>query len=75
VGQVVVEKLKQEYKIDVDWRPFYLRPDTPPEGMELPDYIVRMRNSGVDDRLQQMAKSNGMDFVPTERIYNTRCFS
>jgi predicted DsbA family dithiol-disulfide isomerase len=68
----VVERLKTEYKIDIEWRPFYLRPDTPPEGMELPDYIVQMRNSGVDDRLQQMARSIGMEFVPTERIYNTR---
>jgi predicted DsbA family dithiol-disulfide isomerase len=68
----VVEKLKTEYNIEVDWRPFYLRPDTPPEGMDLPDYILKMRGSGVDDHLQQMAKSNGMKFVPTERIYNTR---
>lgn len=72
MGQVVVEKLKTEYNLEVDWRPFYLRPDTPPEGMELPDYILKMRGSGVDDRLQQMAKLGGMEFVPTERIYNTR---
>jgi len=68
----VVAKLKTEYNIEVEWRPFYLRPDTPPEGMDLPDYIQRARANGSDDRLQQIARSNGMEFVSTKRIYNTR---
>jgi len=68
----VVERLKTEYKIDIEWKPFYLRPDTPPEGMDLPDYILRARASGADDRLSQMAEQGGMKFVSTERIYNTR---
>jgi len=72
VGQGPVEKLKTEYDIDVDWRPFYLRPDTPPEGMDLPDYVLRARASGSEERLQQLAEMHGMKFVSTERIYNTR---
>lgn len=68
----MVEKLKEEYNVDVEWRPFYLRPDTPPEGMPLPDYILRARASGSEDRLSQMAAMHGMKFVSTERIYNTR---
>jgi predicted DsbA family dithiol-disulfide isomerase len=68
----VVEKLKEEYKVDVEWRPFYLRPDTPPEGTELPDYILRARASGSEQRLEQMANIYGMKFVSTKRIYNTR---
>ena len=68
----MVERLKEEYKVDVEWRPFYLRPDTPPEGMPLPDYILRARNSGSEERLKQMAGMYGMEFVSTERIYNTR---
>ena len=68
----MVDKLKEEYKVDVEWRPFYLRPDTPPEGMPLPDYILRARASGSEDRLSQMAATHGMKFVSTERIYNTR---
>jgi len=58
--------------VDVEWRPFYLRPDTPPEGMELPDYIKRARMNGSEERLASMANSYGMDFKSTERIYNTR---
>jgi predicted DsbA family dithiol-disulfide isomerase len=68
----VVERLKEEYNVDVEWRPYYLRPDTPPEGMELPDYIKRARANGSDERLRSIANAYGMDFNSTERIYNTR---
>jgi predicted DsbA family dithiol-disulfide isomerase len=68
----VVEKLKEEYNVDVEWRPFYLYWDTPLEGLELPDYIKRARANGSEERLASMARSYGMDFKSTERIYNTR---
>jgi len=68
----VVEKLKTEYNVKVEWRPFYLRADTPPEGMELPDYIKRGRANDSEERLRSMANAYGMEFASTERIYNTR---
>ncbi len=68
----MVDLLKAEYKVDVEWRPYYLRPDTPPEGMDLPDYIIKARASGADERLQNMAKLLGMEFKSPDRIYNTR---
>jgi predicted DsbA family dithiol-disulfide isomerase len=68
----VVEKLKEEYSIEVMWRPFYLRPNTPPEGMELPDYIKRARANGSEERLRTIATLYGMKFESTKRIYNTR---
>jgi predicted DsbA family dithiol-disulfide isomerase len=68
----VVDLLKAEYQVDVEWRPYYLRPDTPPEGLDLPDYILRARANGSDERLQSMANMHGMEFKSTERIYNTR---
>jgi predicted DsbA family dithiol-disulfide isomerase len=68
----VVDLLKAEYQVDVEWRPYYLRPDTPPEGLDLPDYILRARANGADERLQNMANLHGMEFKSTERIYNTR---
>jgi len=58
--------------VDVEWRPFYLRPDTPPEGMDLPEYIQRARANGSEERLRLMANAHGMEFRSTERIYNTR---
>ncbi|MBI5935141.1 MAG: DsbA family oxidoreductase [Chloroflexi bacterium] len=64
--------MKEEYNVDVEWRPFYLRPDTPPEGMDLPDYILRARANGSEERLKEMADAYGLAFASTERIYNTR---
>ena len=68
----MVAKLEKEYEVQVEWRPFYLRPDTPPEGMELPDYIKNARLTGSENRLSQMAAGYEMNFVSTERILNTR---
>ena len=58
--------------MDVEWRPFYLYWDTPPEGKDLPEYVKRARAHGSEERLQAMANSYGMDFKSTARIYNTR---
>ena len=68
----MVERLKDEYNVEVEWKPFYLRPDTPPEGMDLPEYIQRARTNGSEERLRSMANAYGMDFRSTDRIYNTR---
>ncbi len=68
----MVEKLKAENKVEVDWRPFYLYFDVPPEGMELPEHVRQARARGSEGRLQQIAESYGMGFVSTKRIYNTR---
>jgi len=68
----VVEKLKAEYNVEVEWRPFYLSPDTPPEGRDLPDYIKKARDNGSEERLRSIANVYGMKFESTARIYNTR---
>ena len=68
----MVERLKAEHNVDVEWRPFYLYFDTPPEGKELPEYVQRARASGSEERLKQMAGQYGMPFRSTDRIYNTR---
>ena len=68
----MVANLQKEYDVQVEWRPFYLRPDTPPEGMELPDYVKKGRLNGSEQRLVQLAEDYGMKFVPTERLLNTR---
>jgi predicted DsbA family dithiol-disulfide isomerase len=68
----VVEKLKEEYQVDVEWRPFYLYFDTPPEGRDLPEYVKQRRAQGSEQRLQEIASSYGMEFRSTQRIYNTR---
>jgi len=68
----VVEKLKAEHNVDLEWRPFYLYFDTPSEGRDLPEHVKRARANGSEERLSQIAESYGMKFVSTKRIYNTR---
>ena len=68
----MVEKLKAEYQVDVEWRPFYLYFDTPPEGKDLPEYVKQARANGSEERLSSIAKQYDMEFVSTKRIYNTR---
>ncbi len=67
----MVERLKHEHGAEVEWRPFYVRPDTPPDGMELPAH-VRTRYAGTSERLRLMARANGMEMVTPSRIPNTR---
>jgi predicted DsbA family dithiol-disulfide isomerase len=68
----VVEKLRKDYEMEVEWRPFYLYWDTPPEGRELPEHVKRARAAGSEERLSSLAASYGMKFMSTKRIYNTR---
>ena len=58
--------------MDLEWRPFYLYFDTPPEGRELSEHIKRARANGSEERLASIARSYAMEFKSTERIYNTR---
>ncbi|HTX79786.1 MAG TPA: DsbA family oxidoreductase [Longilinea sp.] len=71
VGQDAVNRLVEEHHAEVEWRPFYLRPDTPPEGMELPDY-VKAHAAETHARLKQMATAAGMEMVFSPRLPNTR---
>ena len=68
----MVERLKAEHNVDVEWRPFYLYFDVPPEGRELPEHVTRARAGGSEERLRQIAVSYGMEFASTKRIYSTR---
>jgi len=68
----VVEKLKADYDIELEWRPFYLYWDTPPEGRDIPERVTQARAKGSEARLRKIANLYGMKFESTKRIYNTR---
>ncbi len=67
----MVEQLEAEYEIEADWRPFLLRPDMPPEGMRLPEYL-RQRYASTGERLKRMAQEAGMRFTAPEVLPNSR---
>ena len=71
VGQGVVEELIKDQHAEVEWRPFYLRPDTPPEGMELPAYI-KSHAAQTNALLKEKANSFGMEMVFSSHLPNTR---
>ncbi len=66
-----IEKLRKEYDLSVDWRPFFLRPDTPPEGAPLPAYI-REKIKDPNEPLKLRAAREGLKMVRGERIWNSR---
>jgi predicted DsbA family dithiol-disulfide isomerase len=68
----VVDQLRADHDIKLDWRAFYLRPDMPEDGMDLPEHIKRRRASGSEQHLEQMAQLNGMKYIPLNRLHNTR---
>ena len=66
-----IAKLGREYDLTVDWRPFFLRPDTPPEGRPLPAY-VRARANDPNDPLKKRAEREGLVMVRREIVPSTQ---
>ena len=54
----------------VDWKPFFLRPGTPPEGSPLPAYI-REKIKDPNEPLKLRAKREGLKMVRADRVFNT----
>jgi len=71
VGQAVVDRLAAERPTSVDWRPFFLRPDTPPEGLRL-SAELRARMGPAHERLRAMATDAGLEMVFPDVLPNTR---
>lgn len=67
-------------RIDIEWYPFELNPDMPPEGENLRDHIIRKYGATPEEsaenrqRLIEFGQSVGFEFNFTDdfRIYNTR---
>ncbi|CAM3908356.1 DsbA family oxidoreductase [Corallococcus sp. ZKHCc1 1396] len=71
VGLAEVEKLKQHYDIQVEWHPYFLRPETPPEGLPLPEY-VREGMKDPNNPLKLRAARAGLKMVHRDIIPSTR---
>jgi len=68
---VEIEKLRKEYDLAVDWKPFFLRPETPPQGLPLPAYI-REKMKDPNEPLKLRAAREGLKMVRGEIIPSTR---
>jgi predicted DsbA family dithiol-disulfide isomerase len=69
-----VEKLRQSFDIDLQWRFFPLHPDTPQAGLLLKDLFAG-RNFDIDAaqaRLKQLMDAEGLKFNQRTHTYNSR---
>ena len=62
--------MQREYDVQVEWRSFLLRPDTPPEGRPFP--YPKDRYEEMSRPLKQMAAEVGLPIVDHEWIPNSR---
>jgi len=75
VGKRNLEKAiasSPQYKFNVSWKPFQLRPDTPKEGTPFSELVKRYPNfEQMQVHLNKMGKEAGIDFVERTVIPNT----
>jgi predicted DsbA family dithiol-disulfide isomerase len=67
----VVEQLKSEFEVQVEWLPFLLRPDMPEQGEPLPP-AIRAKAEQSHSRLKQLAQLQGLPMVTSTWIPNPR---
>ncbi len=62
------ERLEREFDIDLEWQPFELHPEIPPEGIEWRGLSDR---AGRYQRLREMLEEDGLAFEPQTHIPNS----
>jgi predicted DsbA family dithiol-disulfide isomerase len=69
---VRVERLQREYLVDVEWRPFELHPELPPEGILVRDLQRGGRyRSEYYEHIRALARDEGIDMVEPTVIPNS----
>jgi predicted DsbA family dithiol-disulfide isomerase len=63
--------LQAEYEVEVDWRGFELRPDTPKGGRRI-DELFPGRAQSLKAHVEQFGRGFGVNIVVPERMNNTR---
>jgi len=68
----LVDTLKQEFDLRVEWLPFEIHPETPPEGMPLMTLFSRVDVESMTRRLNSMGAPFGLAFRKIVNISNSR---
>jgi predicted DsbA family dithiol-disulfide isomerase len=66
---VRAERLERELDIDLEWQPYELHPEIPPEGIDRGG--LSLRRTGLYQRLQEIVEEAGLAFEPQTRIPNS----
>ncbi len=77
--EIAMDELRDEMRFEIDWHPFELNPDMPPEGENIVDHVIRKYGITVEDSernrtmLAEIGQGLGFTFniSPERRIYNT----
>ena len=69
-----IEKLKQNFGIEVQWVLFPLHPDTPPEGRSLEDLFAgrNLDVGAMHRRMKGLMEAEGLPYGQRTHTYNTR---
>jgi predicted DsbA family dithiol-disulfide isomerase len=68
----LVDKLKQEFDLSVQWLAFEIHPDTPQAGMLLSTMFPQLDAQNMFRHLRDMAAPYGITFADISRISNSR---
>ncbi|MFW9999755.1 MAG: DsbA family protein [Candidatus Hodarchaeota archaeon] len=73
IGYHRIEKLKEEYNLDVEWRPFEIHPETPKRGASIEDLpfpkgYLEMAFANV----KRLAEEDGLTLKFAEKLPNSR---
>jgi predicted DsbA family dithiol-disulfide isomerase len=68
----LVDKLKKEFDLAIEWLGFEIHPETPPEGMPLIKMFPRADVEGMTRRLNSMGAPFGLAFQKIVDISNSR---
>jgi predicted DsbA family dithiol-disulfide isomerase len=68
----IADQLKQEFDLTVEWLPFEIHPETPPEGMPLVKMFPRADVEAMTRRLNSIGAPFGITFQKIIHISNSR---
>lgn len=73
IGLRRIQQLEKEFEVEVEWQPYELHPEIPPEGMPLPDLFgSSARAEAYFDNLRRCAVEAGIDLQRPAIIANSR---
>ncbi len=73
IGKLRIDKLQEEFNVEVEWRGLEIHPETPKEGQTLeemginPHYIEMVR-----ENVRRMAKELNLELIPPPKVSNSK---
>jgi predicted DsbA family dithiol-disulfide isomerase len=67
-----VEKLSQNYPVEIQWKPFPLHPSTPDEGLSMEELFQGRNLDEMHERLYSMMDEAGLEHGERDKTYNSR---